>query len=294
MNILLINQNPVVSRLLALCTRNGTLQLNEVSTIDEIPKKIYDIIFVDESSFIEEVSALLKQFDRAKKIYISHTSDEMDGFDATLKKPFLPSEINDLIQIEQQSQVEENASDLESVVNQDDNSTRIDILDDEESEEVVNNKDESLEALPPIFENEETSFEELMEHTEEDPAVLDKQEIDKIKSLLEMDEEIEVVDDTLSDMEMEVRKIKAIKDQLVANGLEIIEEDKIVEELSVDLDGSLHHEVDMVKKKKSKKSDKKRIKEAVKASMENLTKKEIKKLLKGKEIAMHIKLKDID
>ncbi len=65
------------------------------------------------------------------------------------------------------------------------------------------------------------------------PEVLNSDEIEKIKALLEMDDEIALTEETpWSDDEYEARKVKIIKEQLIADGLEIIEEDAIVEALS--------------------------------------------------------------
>jgi hypothetical protein len=100
-----------------------------------------------------------------------------------------------------------------------------------------------------------------------------------------------------------------IKEQLIADGLEIVDENEIVEELSISLDGTLgsvKKSEKKAKKKKSKKSKKKNkakklkftdetmetIEDAVEMAMASITKKQMKKLLKGKEIEVKIKLED--
>jgi len=48
--ILLINANPVVSRLFALCTRDEHIQLDEAEDIKEAETgKGYDLLFVDDA-----------------------------------------------------------------------------------------------------------------------------------------------------------------------------------------------------------------------------------------------------
>jgi hypothetical protein len=55
MHILLINANPVISRLLALCTRNVDMVLEELEDITVAQRKSYDIVFIDEVSYKDEV-----------------------------------------------------------------------------------------------------------------------------------------------------------------------------------------------------------------------------------------------
>jgi hypothetical protein len=131
--------------------------------------------------------------------------------------------------------------------------------------------------------------------------ILNSNEIEKIKALLDMDDEIDLHDELLSDDEYEARKVKVIKEQLIADGLEIVEEDEIVEELSsVALDALEDIDEQIDKKKKSKKKtlfnddELSRIEDAVVVALEKLKPKKIKKLLKGKKIEIKIKLEDDD
>lgn len=292
MNILLINANPVVSRLLILCTRDDAVLLDEVATVDEVQGHDYNVVFVDESSYGRDVAELVGSLKSAKKVFISYRSDAMRGFDVTIKKPFLPSQITELI-----TGVEVNKEE--------------DVLDVEE-ETLVKEEEELNEVLPSIFplSTEEASEVEVLAEEEKTSAVLDVDEIEKIKVLLDMDEDLEALETELSDEEIESRKIEVIKEQLIADGLEIVDENEIVEELSIGLDGTLGSakkaKNQKAKKKKSKKSKKKNkakklkftdetmehIEDAVEMVMANMTKKQMKKLLKGKEIEVQIKLED--
>jgi len=281
MNILLINANPVVSRLLVLCTRDVAVVLDEVTTVEDVQSSAYDIVFVDEASYGHDVSDLLGRLDRPKKVFISYRSDAMIGFDITIKKPFLPSQITDIIK---EIEVQEIDTSIEE-------------------EELVMQSDEKEEEVPSIF--------PLTTEDDTMVTVLDSDEIEKIKALLDMDDDLEIIDELLSDDEIEARKVALIKEQLIAEGLEIIEEDKIVEELSVNLDGTLKKKnKTKVKKSTQKKQNKNKknkskklkfteenmehIEDAVEMAMATMTRKQMKKLLKGKEIEMHIKLEDKD
>jgi hypothetical protein len=291
MHILLINANPVVSRLLVLCTRDDAVVLEEVSEVEDVQSDRYDIVFVDEASYGRDVADLLVKFGYAKKVFISYRSDAMRGFDITIKKPFLPSQITDIIKELEVSKVEPEI----------------------QEETVLIENDKSDEEIPHIFPL--SSDDETEEEVEEipEPSVLDGNEIEKIKALLEMDDE-EVVTEVLSDDALEARKVELIKEQLIAEGLEIVEENQIVEELSIGLDGTLNKhsaakaktqkvKKPKVKKEKQKKKSKskkikfteenmERIEDAVEMAMATMTKKQMKKLLKGKEIAVSIKLED--
>jgi len=288
MHILLINANPVVSRLLVLCTRDVAVVLDEVTRVEDVQSTVYDIVFVDEASYGRDVNELLVRLGTPKKIFISYRNDMMRGFDVTIKKPFLPSQITDIIK-------EIKVKEIDTPI---------------EEEELVMQSDEKEEEVPSIFPlSTENDVEEVLDidESEDDTVttVLDSDEIEKIKALLDMDDDLEIVDEQLSDDEIEARKVALIKEQLIAEGLEIIEEDKIVEELSVNLDGTLKKDkktkVKKSKKKKQKNKSKKlkfteanmeHIEDAVEMAMATMTKKQMKKLLKGKEIEMRIKLED--
>ena len=293
MNILLININPVVSRLLALCTRDEHILLDEVVSADAVDNASYDIVFVDEASYINEVQALLETVKARKKVFISYAGEAIEGFDEIVKKPFLPSQIiniiesislNDPVETEENIEVEEDIS-MVSLS-----------LESEEAEDGI------LEDIFPLSEEEEASEDMLAQ--EEDvspPEVLDSDEIAKIKALLEMDDESEGNQDaiSLSDDEVEARKVKVIKEQLIADGLEIVEEDEIVEELSKDAFNA-PEDTDETSSKIEKKKEETglsgeelfRIEEAIMTALTQMKPKKIKKLLKGKETKIKIKLED--
>lgn len=274
MNILLINANPVVSRLLVLCTRNESVVLHEVTTASDITHFDYDVIFVDDDSYDQDISDLFSKLDLAKKIFISYRSDKMMGFDMTVQKPFLPSQIIDIIQ--------NTLTEKESSDNEVNTFTDIRI-----PEKISLDKDE--------IEPEETLL----------PSVLDEDEIDKIKALLNMEEETINNEEILKDDALEARKIELIKEQLIADGLEIVDEDEIVEELSISLNGTLKKSAKAKKTKSKKKKNKSKkikfteenmghIEDAVEMAMASMTKKQMKKLLQGKKIDISVKLQDLN
>ena len=48
MKVLLINTNPAVSRMFALCTRNEDIVLDEVKGVDALKDADYDLLFVND------------------------------------------------------------------------------------------------------------------------------------------------------------------------------------------------------------------------------------------------------
>ena len=283
MNILLINDNPVVSRLLALCTRDDEKVLEEVVVTDDIECTSYDFVFIDEGSYKGSVLRLDDSLTIGKKILLSNADVEINDFDLTIKKPFLPSQILEVFE------------DFKDVVMTDT------LVEDEVVEEDL---DESVSEVPKY---------------EPKNEVLDSREVEKIKELLDMDD-IEDEEGVLSDEDYEERKIEVIKEQLIAEGLEIVGEDEIVEalseqsgeadEISIFSNDERMDVKDMKSKSKSKnkhKSEKKKkkkvtftqeeleqIEDAIQVAMGSLKRKQMKKLLKGKEISVTIKLEDDD
>jgi len=231
MKILLINDNPLVFKLLVLCTRAEDEILETVSCAKEAKNLHYDVLFVDDDSYEPEIDILLKDSGIQKKVLISFSGEKIAGFDSYIQKPFLPSAIIDV---------------LESIT----------------------------------IENESNS------------SILDSAEIEKIKKLLQMDEEN--YDIPSNEEEYEAHKTKVIKEQLIADGLEIIEEEEMLEALEMLVEDSSKRANALLDKNNNKiKSTKKELKNAKKVMKDILKKsKKIKKLLKKKNIKYKLKLKD--
>jgi len=291
MQILLINVNPVVSRLFVLCAREAKVKLDEVSRVGAVKDKQYDMVFVDESAYEQNISELLRHFENIKKIFISYDSESMTGFDRTIEKPFLPSDIIELFE----SNIANSVIELEEVQELIPKETNP-ILEEIEDEAV----EKTFPSIFPLASPEEPIKEENPVVDEDNSKILDMNEIEKIKNLLDMDD-VDIMDDLLTEEDIEVRKVELIKKQLIDEGLEIVEEDKIVEELNLDVTKKKIKKKSKNKKQKNKKIKKQKIKfttknmerieDAVEMAMANMTKKQMKQLLKGKEIEIKIMLK---
>lgn len=273
MKILLINANPVVSRMLALCTRDEDIVLDEVKNVDAVKGDDYDLLFVNDAPYMDQIDALLEKMCFRKKVLISYDEEVPEGFDLAIKKPFLPSQITEVI---------------ESV----DMSEEIEACEEETlplsfaAQEEVFAEDEALPPIFPLPSNDTKKSDDVSQVVpNKSSEVLDRNEIEKIKALLEMEDEI-FVSEPMSDDEYEARKVKAIKEKLIADGLEIIEEEAIVEELST---------ISTKKKKETHLSQKDllRIDAAVVAVIEKMKPKKIEKMLRGKKVKLKIKLEDV-
>jgi len=100
MKILLINSNPVVSRLTALSARKEEIQIDEVQEINEISNRKYDIVFVDADSWSKELDNAISKDIQAQKRVLFYAQDDKNNkelFDISILKPFLPSEVSAVI-----------------------------------------------------------------------------------------------------------------------------------------------------------------------------------------------------
>jgi len=248
--------------------RDRSITFEEVDLIAEVSRTYYDIVFIDDASYHDEVAAFLSTIDIAKVVFLSsRDSGEEVGsvFDTVIKKPFLPSQIQAV---------------LDSFKNEE-----TDLLSKKENEAeerfifpLSSNEEAPKKEREVIKENTETSVEE---ENKKAPKVLDSKDIKQIRALLEEDED---------EAEYEARKVEVITQKLEEDGLEIVGEDEIIKTLS---------QKPKKKKEKAKKIGKKKKKEeaytfeeALLVAIEGMKPKKIKKLLRGAEVTIKIRFKD--
>jgi len=125
MKILLINNNPVVSRLTALSARKEDIEIDEIQEVTELNSDSYDIVFVDVDSWSKDVNDVLSENIKTQKtvlFYGDGDEEEKKSFDISILKPFLPSEVSAVIR-----SVESSSTDL-------DDENHFNILGDSQSE----------------------------------------------------------------------------------------------------------------------------------------------------------------
>ena len=259
MNILLINTNPVVSRLISLCMRDEDTVFEEVTDVNAVALDRYDIVFVDDASYVDGMEDTLTNFMIRKKVFLSSKDfreDNIDYFDEVIQKPFLPSQITAVLE------------GLDEIEN--------------DTKEITNEH-----FIFPLSTEGNTIEDEIEEIELEEPKkaeVLDSSEIERIKALLEDDDlELEPVERE-HDIDYEARKVEVITQHLESDGLEIVNEDEYVETLS--------KKSKKVKKEKNRKSKTFTFEEALIAAVEGMKVKKIKKLLKGADVTIKISFKD--
>lgn len=100
MKILLINNNPVVSRLTALSARKEEIEIDEIQEVTELSSDHYDIVFVDADSLSKDVHDIISDTIQVQKkvlFYAQEDKEDKTEFDLTILKPFLPSEVSSII-----------------------------------------------------------------------------------------------------------------------------------------------------------------------------------------------------
>lgn len=255
MEILLINTNPVVSRLITLCIKDNHISLDEVTAVDEIKKeKYYDIVFIDDAIYDTMPPGELEALNYARLILLSKKPiEEPADIDEVVKKPFLPSKIIDIVKS------------IDTPLKDDADTLTIPSVPKEEREDLL---------AEPSSQEQDTQTNQ----------VLDLTEIEKIKSLLETDEDISENSLILENEEIdEKKKREAIKQNLIEEGLEIVEGEDMIHAVESDFTPNIVHNVD----KKREKFEKKLLN-----AIRNMKIKKIKKLLKDAEITVNIRFKD--
>jgi len=259
MRILLLNTNPVVSRLITLCLKDRHAELYEFSSLEEIEDKAYDLAFIDDASYKHITLGVFKKLNITKLVLLTSHPEKRDiPVDIVIKKPFLPSKIIEVI----------------------------------ESLHFAENTEAYSGEPPHIFplSAEEETLEDLRKDKEgvaSSAPILDINEIERIKSLLEMDET--VPDDALwekDEKELETLKREVIKQNLIDEGLEIVEEEDVVNALEKDV--TLHITHDVRKSEEQREAFEAKLLDAI----EKMKIKKLKKLLSGTEVTINIKFKD--
>jgi hypothetical protein len=289
--------------------RDTSITFEEVEHVTEADSSAYDIVFVDDASYNDKVAAFsgwVAEVGRLVFLSGRDSGEEIGGrFDFVIKKPFLPSQIQAVI-----DQVKEEMPEKEEREEEDILPFVPDAVEEAEAEEVkeeITDTEEETTSESFIFplsgleesdgdnEGEDVSEEEEESAPDEEvlpqPKVLDSNEIEQIKALLdEEEEEIDLVEPA-DEEEYEARKVEVITQKLEADGLEIVEEEEIISSLSEE-PKKKKEKAKRKKKKKKKEEDIYTMEEALLAAIENMKPKKIKKLLKGAEVTINIRFKD--
>jgi len=199
MKILLINNNPVVSRLTALSARKESVKLDEIKDISELKESDYNIVFVDIESFNSEVANFLKDANISKRVcfYSQDNKDVNKIFNFEILKPFLPSEVSAIIRDTKIEMEKEENLDLE-IGTKEPKEEHINL------DELISTKKDDLEPIKiekDIIKDEKQIEEKLL-----DELNIPKEQIDEIKKeepKIELNKNIEKpIKDEIADNEL--------------------------------------------------------------------------------------------
>ncbi|NKQ40917.1 MAG: hypothetical protein HF962_05030 [Sulfurovum sp.] len=99
MKILLFTKNHVVREFVELATDRVGAKLYTVETLDEAKVKEYDFVFVDDRGAFLSSNNVFDKFPSLTSIVLYNKEKDLhDRFDIKLKKPFLPSDIQEIIE----------------------------------------------------------------------------------------------------------------------------------------------------------------------------------------------------
>ncbi len=194
MRILLLNDNPVVRKLVALSAQKTKDDLSVVWSVDEIEHEVYDLVIVDDAYYSDEIMTALNDKITYKTNLLMATRGNAipAGFDKVINKPFLPTDLVELfVNIEKSlpSTTEPLVKEEEKVNNAPtiELDTLMDDMDESEDlllglEDTVGFDEEESDDLLD-FETLDSLDDELLEGTKTN--ILDHEEVQELQGLLE-------------------------------------------------------------------------------------------------------------
>ncbi|MBX7491383.1 hypothetical protein [Helicobacter turcicus] len=243
MKLYLINKNPIINKLVALSASKLSVEMVESQEIDTSISA--ELVLIDDECFdVESFTSYKAEHTTAKMIlFYSKATERIDGFDTYIQKPFLPTDlVNTLseisgISVEDTSKkgVESDILELESnddlgKLNLDDaldfsNLEDLNLdkkLDDDGDTQLDFGGDDGLEGLEDNakFAKTEDTLDSLGdEGKSEDLQVLDKDDVDTIKDLLDDSKEA-VAEDSSLDFDLD-KELEGITDSTEEEGIEL-------------------------------------------------------------------------
>lgn len=228
MRILLLNDNPVVRKLVALSAQKTKDDLDVIWSLDEIEYPHYDLLIIDDALYSDEAMAQLKakiSF-RSSLLMATRGAATPAGFDKVINKPFLPTDLVELFVgiantlpsasvedvLDNLVDDEPQESDLEEYNLDDlldeDAPLKTNVLDSQEVQELqglldeTDDEDENIEFDSAHFETPDVAIIEDLEDELEEVSMPSTQ-IEDLDELDDFEEPKESLEDELSDEELE-------------------------------------------------------------------------------------------
>ncbi len=232
MQILLINNNSSISKLIHLTAKKYDYDIEEIGDIADLEDKKRDIVIVDDEAAKEIDTQMLKEKCKCEKlIYIGNkNSQKPEDYSEILIKPFLPSDFKDMVdsvinieksieedvedeiiaqevmsafdQNEDEAGEEELDMDMQDKQENKDDNQQNDKADEDVSEDSI--EDEELLLDEDLFLDDEESLKKVdydedgvseEEDKESVSSILDKDDIEEVKELLNESEDDETLDE---------------------------------------------------------------------------------------------------
>jgi len=221
--ILLLNDNPVVTKLVTLSAQKTNDEVTTAHSLEEVPAGNYDLLVIDDAQYDEEGYAELQnKIEFKKSLFIcSRDNENEESFSATIKKPFLPTDMVELF-----TNLKKN----------------LDAVEDVSDEELLDGLDGlELEGLDDLDELEDVDDELILDDEELGESVLDDEEAQKVKELLDETQDEEADDEDLDldydlslDLEDEADEATVAEPLVEDTELEELGNDETLEDVDLD------------------------------------------------------------
>ncbi|NPA56810.1 MAG: hypothetical protein GXO19_03630 [Epsilonproteobacteria bacterium] len=99
MRLLLINKNPVVSRMMQMSVPKAGFDIEECESVYDLPTGEYEVVVIDDEmydqNFLQDIKQNIKYYQLG--IITSAKSGNLQDFDFVLTKPFLPTDLIEIL-----------------------------------------------------------------------------------------------------------------------------------------------------------------------------------------------------
>lgn len=253
MKIVLLNNNPVVNKLVTLSVQKTSDELRTAESIEAMEAGEYDLLIVDDVLYGDGVMEKIdSKINFCESLYIcSKDAPERGEFTKTLKKPFLPTDLVETL-VSLGKMVEATEPTIQST-KEGEQEGDLDLLDDAlfhdfETDETLDELDDfdALEEVDDLEMLEDASKEEsyddiLLEDLKEE-GVLDRDDLQEVQSLLEETEDSDDFDfEAMQGAEEELD----LGDELLAIDGEQTEQDALEEEDAISFEDGEFSELEL-------------------------------------------------
>lgn len=212
MKILLLNDNPVVRKLVALSAQKTKDELSVIWSVDEVEGDAYDLLIVDDAHYSDESMAALKEKIQYKTSLLMATRGNAtpSGFEKVINKPFLPTDLVDLF-----SQIDKDLS--SSIAKVAEEKSKAIVLDDVVEKESADDEDINLDD----FDIEDDNGMSVKTN------VLDHEEVQELQDLLDDTDNFDIDDELSLD--------GLIEDDEITDSNHVVSNDDLLESLDDDI-----------------------------------------------------------